>query len=69
MKENWQLWMRTISLMMLMSYVSSCKQNDKTTPEAPSGKVIFLINHQVEGQQLKRVLIQENEELQGLAYE
>jgi hypothetical protein len=35
-----------------VNYLTGCKKDDKTTPPSPSGKIIFSINHQVNGQPL-----------------
>jgi hypothetical protein len=36
-----------------MGYLFACKKGDNTTPATPAGKIIFLINHKVNGQPLK----------------
>ena len=53
MKDNIRLWFRLFFLIILMGYLSACKKGDNTTPAIPSGKVIFSIDHQVNGQPLK----------------
>jgi len=53
MKDNLRLWFRLFFLIILMGNLSACKKSDNTTPAVPSGKVVFLINHQVNGQPLK----------------
>ncbi len=52
MKEILRFWFRLCFLIILMGYLSACKKGDNTTPAIPSGKVVFLINHQVNGQPL-----------------
>jgi len=53
MKDNLWLWFRLFFLIILMGHLSACKKGDNTTPAIPSGKVTFLLNHQVNGQPLK----------------
>jgi hypothetical protein len=35
-----------------VNFLTGCKKDDKPTPPSPSGKIIFSINHQVNGQPL-----------------
>jgi hypothetical protein len=51
--ENSRFWLRILFLVILTGYLSACKKDNNTTPETPSGKVIFAINHHVNGQPLK----------------
>ena len=53
MKENLRFWLRILFLLTLVSYLSACRKDDKTTPASPSGKIFFSMNHQVNGQPLK----------------
>jgi hypothetical protein len=53
MKDNFRLGVQLFFLIILMGHLSACKKGDNTTPEAPSGKVTFLLNHQVNGQPMK----------------
>jgi hypothetical protein len=53
MNRNSQSWVRFCLLIILMGYVFACKKSDNTTPVSPSGKVIFLIDHKVNGDSLK----------------
>ncbi len=52
MKENLRFWIRISYLIFLVGILSACKKDDKTTPPSPSGKIIFSINHQVNGEPL-----------------
>lgn len=53
MKDDLWSWFQLFFLVFLMGHLSACKKSDDTTPAVPSGKVVFLINHQVNGQPLK----------------
>ena len=50
--ENLRVWFRLCFLIILVGYLSSCKKSDNTIPLTPSGNVIFLLKHQVNGQPL-----------------
>ncbi len=52
MKGNLRVWVRISSLIIMASILSACKKVDNTTPASPSGKIIFSINHCVNGQPL-----------------
>jgi len=53
MKNIMWPWLRIFSLLIAMGYLSACKKDDKPTPATPSGKIIFSINHWVNGQPLR----------------
>jgi hypothetical protein len=53
MKDDFRLWFQLFFLVILMGHLSACKKGDNSTPATPSGKVVFLMNHQVNGQPLK----------------
>jgi hypothetical protein len=53
MKDHSTLWVRLFFLIILMGHLSACKKGDNSTPATPSGKVVFLMNHQVNGLPLK----------------
>jgi len=53
MKDNLWVWFRLCFLIIILGHLSACKKDDNTTPAVPSGKVVFFINHQVNGQPLK----------------
>jgi len=52
MKKNFQFCLRLSFLIILSGYLSACKKDDNTTPATASGKVIFSIDHKVNGQPL-----------------
>lgn len=52
MEEKFRFFLKTLFLILLMNYLTACKKDDKTTPPSPSGKIIFSINHQVNGEPL-----------------
>jgi hypothetical protein len=52
MKVKVRFFLKILFLILLLNYLPGCKKDDKTTPPSPSGKIIFSINHQVNGQPL-----------------
>jgi len=53
MKERLQFFMSVLILIFLVKILSACKKEDKTTTETTTGKIIFSMNHQVNGLPLK----------------
>ena len=53
MRGELQFWLRFSFLFILVGYFSACKKDDNATPANASGKIIFTMEHQVNGQALK----------------
>jgi hypothetical protein len=52
MEEKFRFFLKTLFLILMVNYLTACKKDDKTTPPSQSGKIIFSINHQVNGEPL-----------------
>ncbi len=53
MEVDLRLYFRFFLLIILMGHLSACKKDKNTTAAYPSGKVTFLLNHNVNGKPLK----------------
>jgi hypothetical protein len=53
MKGDLRFWLRFFFLLIMVNCFSACKKDKEAPPATPSGKIIFLMNHQVNGQPLK----------------
>ncbi len=53
LKDSFRFRIAFLVLILISSQISSCKKDNDSDPENPSGKIIFSIEHKVGGQLLK----------------